>query len=102
MNTHVYQFRPGDQARLRCHFEDEDFNDNAPEQGSPFMSGSARHHCTFSAGQLVEIVHSDLIAATNCATGGNVPFTAITGTDQHGDRRTVILPADLLAPAGLS
>lgn len=95
MTQLTHTFQPGDKARILFWFQDLGF-DGDGEDGDPI------YVCTFDAGELVKVVHSDAAALTEPATGGNIPFVAIQGRDKCGMFRTVVLEADNLAPAELA
>lgn len=67
--------------------------DNDGEEGDPI------YICTFEAGDVVKVVHSDVVQMTKAADGANTPFTAIKGRDAGGMFRTVVIPSEWLAPA---
>ena len=92
MSTHIHPFKPGDEARMLHWFQDLSF-DGDGEGDDPI------YVCTFEAGEVVKVVHSDTIALTNIIDGSNIPFVAIRGRDAKGMFRTVVLSADNLAPA---
>jgi|AntRauTorcE11897_2_1112592.scaffolds.fasta_scaffold15149_1 hypothetical protein len=93
--SHEHSFQPGDQGRMLHWFQDLSFDGDGGEEDEIYV-------CTFDAGDVVDVVHSDAVALNDAVLGTNVTFIAIRGRDRCGKFRTVILEADNLAPAHLN